>query len=159
MARSFSRKQKPTTILESENIRQHIETELSELVAQNEILKSQVESLLSELDHTKRKYDQVLHEMGTRERVSDEVSRLAMKDANAIIDTAYTNADIIIREALSSARQVLIEISRISSESRELKGKLGIKLKAMENILEGLTLPEAPSLILLNEEHDTSQND
>ena len=155
MVRALSKKTKSVT--ENENIRQQIEVQISELVTQNELLKKHLEGVLNELDHTKRKYDQVLQEMGTRERVSDEVSRLAMKDANAIIDTAYTNADIIIREALSSARQVLIEIARISNESRELKSKLSGKLKAMERVLEGLELPEAPSLILLNDEHDTSQ--
>lgn len=154
----FSKKRKQQ-ISEIEDIRQEFEKERAQLVNQNEVLKRQLESVISELEHTKRKYEQVVDEMSIRERVSEEVSRLAMKDANDIINTAYSNADIIVREALSSARQVLTEIARISNESRDLKSDLDEKLKAMEDVLKGLELPEAPNLILLNEEHDTSQDD
>lgn len=153
----FSRTRKTQQqLLDSESNRQKLESDIASLINKNEVLKKQLETVISELDHSKRRYDLLLREMGNRERASDEVSRLAMKDANAIINTAHVNADIIIREALSSAREVLIEISRISNESHELKGKLGVKLKKMESILEGLDLPEAPNSKLLNEEHDTS---
>ena len=148
----FSRTRKTQQqLLDSESNRQKLESDIASLINKNEVLKKQLETVISELDHSKRRYDLLLREMGNRERASDEVSRLAMKDANAIV-----NADIIIREALSSAREVLIEISRISNESHELKGKLGVKLKKMESILEGLDLPGAPNSKLLNEEHDTS---
>ena len=155
----FAKKAKQTKPTGVEDVSSHIEAQLSDLVVQNETLKKQVDSLLSELDHADRKYEQLLVEMNAREKVSDEVSRIALMESNEIIKTAYANADIIVRESLSSERQVLIEIARISNESRELKSSLGIKLKALEHILEGLSLPEAPSLILLNDEHDTSQID
>ena len=144
-------------LLESESNRQKLETDIAALINRNEVLKRQLETMISELDHSKRRYDLLLQDMGKREQASGEVSRLATRDANDIINTAHTNADIIIREALSSAREVLVEISRISNESHELKGKLGVKLKTMEAILEGLELPEAPDQKLLDEDYDTSK--
>lgn len=153
----FSRSsQRKKQLLESEANRQKLETDIAELINKNEVLKKQLETVISELDHSRRRYDLLLNEMRNRENANDEISRLAMKDANAIIETAHVNADIIIREALSSAREVLIEIARISNESHELKGKLGVKLKKMEAILEGLDLPESPHQKLLDSEHDTS---
>lgn len=152
-SRSSQRKQQ---LLESEANRQKLETDIAGLINKNEVLKKQLETVISELDHSRRRYNLLLNEMGNRENANDEISRLAMKDANAIIETAHVNADIIIREALSSAREVLIEIARISNESHELKGKLGVKLKKMEAILEGLDLPESPHQKLLDSEHDTS---
>jgi len=151
----FRRKNKQES-LEREVNRQKLEADLAELISKNEVLRKQLETVISELDHSRRRYDMLLQEMEKRESASDEVSRLAMKDANDIIKTAHINADIIIREALSSAREVLIEIARISNESHIVKEELGIKLKNMEEILEGLDLPKSPSKILLSEEHDTS---
>src|SRR5690625_3779569 len=153
----FSRSsQRKKQLLESEANRQKLETDIAELINKNEVLKKQLETVISELDHSRRRYDLLLNEMENRENANDEISRLAMKDANAIIETAHVNADIIIREALSSAREVLIEIARISNESHIVKEELGIKLKNMEKILEGLDLPKSPSKFLLSEEHDTS---
>lgn len=150
----FRRKNKQES-LECEVNRQKLEADLAELISKNEVLRKQLETVISELDHSRRRYDMLLREMEKRESAMDEVSRLAMKDANDIIKTAHINADIIIREALSSAREVLIEIARISNESHIVKEELGIKLKNMEKILEGLDLPKSPSKFLLSEEHDT----
>lgn len=96
----------------------------------------------------------MVSETGVREKAAEEMSRLALREANSIIDTAYTNADMIVREAMSTSRQVLVEIARISNESNELRDELKEKIMELEHAIDGLTLPDAPNSKLIGEDQD-----
>lgn len=116
------------------------------IMRQLQLSKEQINALQEQRDIVKKRYNQLVSEIAVRERASDEVSRQAVREANLIIENAKTNADMIIREAMSASRQVLVEISRISNESQVLRTELKDKLKEIERTIEGLSLPNAPRL-------------
>lgn len=101
---------------------------------------------VEQYDHLKRRHRKLVNEIGVRERAAEEMSRLALREANEIIDTAYGNADMIVREAMSAARQLLVEIARISSESHEVRDELLEKVGALETVIKQLELPEIPKI-------------
>lgn len=124
------------------------------ILRQVQLGKEQINALQEQRDIVKKRYNQLVGEVAVRERASDEVSRHAVREANLIIENAKTNADIIIREAMSASRQVLVEISRISNESNVLKTELKDKLKEIELAIEGLSLPQAPNITKTSKDQD-----
>lgn len=132
----------------------NLEHDKTILSKQIELYQKQVESLQEQRDIIKKRYQQLVSETGVREKAAEEMSRLALREANSIIDTAYTNADMIVREAMSTSRQVLVEIARISNESNELRDELKDKIMELEHAIDGLTLPDAPNSKLIGEDQD-----
>ncbi|AZK44156.1 MULTISPECIES: DivIVA domain-containing protein [Erysipelothrix] len=133
----------------------NLEHDKTILTKQIELYQKQVESLQEQRDIIKKRYQQLVSESGVREKAAEEMSRLALREANSIIDTAYMNADMIVREAMSTSRQVLVEIARISNESNELRDELKEKLMELEVAIDDLTLPDAPNSKLIGEDQDT----
>ncbi|AGN24289.1 DivIVA domain-containing protein [Erysipelothrix rhusiopathiae] len=132
----------------------NLEHDKTILTKQIELYQKQVESLQEQRDIIKKRYQQLVSESGVREKAAEEMSRLALREANSIIDTAYMNADMIVREAMSTSRQVLVEIARISNESNELRDELKEKLMELEVAIDDLTLPDAPNSKLIGEDQD-----
>lgn len=122
------------------------------LLRQAQINKKQIETLQEQCNVVKKRYQQLVGEIAVRERASEEMSRLALREANSIIDNARSNADMIVREAMSTSRQVLIEIARISNESHLLRDELKDKLDKLEEAIDGLELPDSPDLSLISDD-------
>ncbi|QIK69908.1 cell division protein DivIVA [Erysipelothrix sp. HDW6C] len=134
-----------------------LEHENKVMQKQMQIFKKQVETLQEQRDIIKKRYQQLVGEIAVRERAAEEMSRLALREANSIIDNARSNADMIVREAMSTSRQVLVEIARISNESNELRDELKFRIKDLEEAIDGLELPDAPNLNLYSDDQDTSK--
>lgn len=140
---------------DEEQVLEQLQKENQQLRHNYTIAKRQLESTIKQLELSQKRYQQLVDEIRAKDRAHEEISRLAVKEANEIVKTAHQNADIIIREALSTARQVLVEIARISNESNELRDDLNIRLKMLEQVIQGLEFPEVPNMKILNKEHDT----
>lgn len=95
-------------------------------------------------------YDTLSENLSTKERAAIDMTRLAMKEANLIVDTAHENAEVIIREALMMARSVLAEIARIGKETHGLKSEMKESIRKLEKDLEDLETPTIPDIDLLD---------
>lgn len=136
---------------------QHIaklQSDIEAVEKKNLLYQSQVTNLMKQRAILKRQYDKVLTDLSIKEKAAEEMSRLALREANAIIDRAYDNADLIVREAMSSARQILVEIARISNQSHELRDELKVKINDLDSVIDGLKLPEAPNLTWISDDQD-----
>lgn len=136
---------------------QHIaklQSDIEAVEKKNLLYQSQVTNLMKQRAILKRQYDKVLTDLSVKEKAAEEMSRLALREANAIIDRAYDNADLIVREAMSSARQILVEIARISNQSHELRDELKVKINDLDSVIDGLKLPEAPNLTWISDDQD-----
>ena len=102
----------------------------------------------------------MISELNVREKAADDIARLALREANTVIASAQNNADSIVKEALVTARLVLLEIARISNEAKDVKVDMQEKLEALTASLEAFTVPTVPVLEILNHkdlEQDTSE--
>lgn len=131
-----------------------LEEEKAQLLEQVALNKSQILTLLEQRDGITKRFTQVTKDLSIREKAAEEMARLALREANSIIETAYGNADLIVREALSTARQLLIEISRISSQSQEIRVELNEKVEVLQEILQGLEFPEIPNIKSIGKDQD-----
>ena len=125
--------------------------QLDDLKSRLDVYMKQSESSSQQLNLIKQRYQTLIGELNIREKAADEIARLALKEANRIIDTAQNNADSIVREALSTARIILVEIARISQDANEVKSELKEKLDALSRSIEDLEIPVVPKMEFLKD--------
>ena len=111
-----------------------------------------MERLSKEKDDLEKKYKEVSDNLYIKEQAAGEMARMAMKEANMIVDTANQNAETIIKEALMMARGILLDISRLGNEARDMKGNMQEELERIREAIENFETPAIPDLNLLKKE-------
>lgn len=109
---------------------------LAELQAKHEMLQQEHRTLLQEIT--------------IREKAADEITRVALKEANIVVETASKNADSIVKESLQTARQILVEMSNLGNEAIYLRRDVKKKMERLADVIEHFTLPKIPSLDCLD---------
>lgn len=110
------------------------------------------EELTREYQELETRYRDVSENLEVKEKVADEMTRMAMKEANMIVDTAHRNADAIVKESLMMARGILMEVARLGDEANDLKGSMRKELQKITQALDDFETPEIPDLDLLKKE-------
>ena len=145
-----------------ERMQQERENQIQVMQQENDMLKeqlvryqTQIQMANEQLLQIKQRYQMLINELTLREKAADEISRLALKEANTIIETAQGNADLIIKEALSNAKMVFVEIERIANQTNEMRADIHTKLHSMDDMLRDFRMPEVPNLDFLAGKHDS----
>ena len=110
------------------------------------------EELTREYQELETRYREVSENLEVKEKAADEMTRMAMKEANMIVDTAHRNADAIVKESLMMARGILMEVARLGDEANDLKGSMRKELQKITQALDDFETPEIPDLDLLKKE-------
>ena len=110
------------------------------------------EELTREYQELETRYRDVSENLEVKEKAADEMTRMAMKEANMIVDTAHRNADAIVKESLMMARGILMEVARLGDEANDLKGSMRKELLKITQALDDFEAPEIPDLDLLKKE-------
>lgn len=110
------------------------------------------EELTREYQELETRYRDVSENLEVKEKAADEMTRMAMKEANMIVDTAHRNADAIVKESLMMARGILMEVARLGDEANDLKGSMRKELQKITQALDDFETPEIPVLDLLKKE-------
>ena len=110
------------------------------------------EELTREYQELETRYRDVSENLEVKEKAADEMTRMAMKEANMIVDTAHRNADAIVKESLMMARGILMEVARLGDGANDLKGSMRKELQKITQALDDFETPEIPDLDLLKKE-------
>lgn len=110
------------------------------------------EELTREYQELETRYRDVSENLEVKEKAADEMTRMAMKEANMIVDTAHRNADAIVKESLMMARGILMEVASLGDEANDLKGSMRKELQKITQALDDFETPEIPDLDLLKKE-------
>ncbi len=142
-----------------------VDDTLDRLTFEHDALKQQIETYHrqmaeanEQLASIKIRYQNLLSELSVREKAADDIARLALKEANSVIASAQNNADSIVREALSTARIVLVEIARISKEAKGIKKEMHEQVEALSTALDNFVIPAVPAVNLVSEKDNDQDN-
>lgn len=116
------------------------------------LYQNQIASTKEQLDQIKVRYQTLVNELAVKEKAADDIARLALREANAIIDTAQNNANSIIMEALSTARLVLVELSRLSKSASGMKEDMKSQLEELMKNIDEFEFPAVPDMEWLNKQ-------
>lgn len=98
------------------------------------------------LEDMKQRYQQILTTEQSRQEAVDNIARLSLREANEIISTAQKNADEIIREAISTARLILIDLTKLYSQATDVKGDMKKQLEQLLQQLDDFRIPQMPDM-------------
>lgn len=111
----------------------------------------QTEFASEQLNQIKERYQSLVSELNVREKAADDIARLALKEANTVISSAQNNADSILKEALSTAKLVLIEIARISKDAQGVRADMLDKVHQLTESIEAFKVPQIPVVSYIND--------
>ncbi len=153
----FLRKQDSYARLNRDEELERAQAENRELKEQLVRYQTQIKAANEQLILLKQRYSTLINELSMREKAAEEISRLALKEANQVIETAKGNADLIVREAMTSAKTVFIEISRLSKETTFMRSDIKDKLLSMNQMLDSFKIPTIPNLDYLAKDNKSEE--
>ncbi len=128
--------------------------EVSQLERKLQLYQDQLVETTRNLEDLRQRYREMQKTDAARKEAADNIARLSLREANEIINTAQKNADVIIREALASARGILEDLSVLYQEAGSVKSEASQKLENLLKDLDDFQLPEMPDLMWLKEAQD-----
>lgn len=109
------------------------------------VYQNQIQQTQQQLKQQQEKYAQLSQAIKIREKAADEINRLALKEANRVIETATSNADGIIQEALLQAKTILLEVSQLALKTQVAKQDMITKVAEITRLIDEFKLPEVPN--------------
>lgn len=125
--------------------------QIEQLERKVELYQEKLADMMRQLDAAKAANLQLINQDAARREAAENIARLSLREANDIINTAHKNADIIVREALASARGILEDLSTIYEAAGSVKEETSEKLEKLLQDLEQFRLPEMPDLMWLKD--------
>jgi cell division initiation protein len=118
-----------------------LQASIDQLTRKLDVYAKEIEISQDSYNKLKTKHTSLVADLAAKERAADEIARLALKEANVVIEQANEHANMIVGEALSTAKTLLKELVRIAQEGKESKSVLLAKLHTLQSIIEGLEFP------------------
>lgn len=126
--------------------------ELDWLRKESQFYQTELIRLKDSYDLLSSAYASLQEDLKMKEQAASELTRIAMKEANCIVDTAQQNADAIVLEAITQARGILMEITRFGTQTNNLKKNMKDELLRLELVLDEIESPMIPTVTYLEKE-------
>ena len=114
-------------------------------------LKREVAALTDELEHTKEQNSLLQHRVNITDKTNDEIARVALKEASALIDKAKRNANMILKESLDYVRSLSSEMNDFKDQAIKFRSSVQ---KMSQDILDTIDNSEVFNLINDEDEND-----
>ncbi len=115
------------------------------------LYQQQLVETTKQLDELRLQYNHLLEMEDARKEAAENIARLSLREANEIIDTAQKNADLIVQEALRTARLILMDLTKLYNSAGDLKVDMSAQLKDLLKQIDAFRLPEMPDMRWLEE--------
>lgn len=87
---------------------------------------------------------EMVQSLEARKSAAEDIARLSLREANDIITDAQANADEIIREAIGTAKVILMDLTRLYAQAGDVKGEMKDKLQHLQEELDAFQIPKMP---------------
>lgn len=111
-----------------------------------ELYQQQLVETTRQLEEIRGKYESLQAMDASRKEAAENIARLSLREANAIIDTAQKNADEIVRTAISTSRLILMDLSKLYSQAGDVKTEMKEELSDLIKALDDFRIPEMPDM-------------
>ena len=116
-----------------------------------ELYQEQMVETTEKLEELQTRYNEIERAVDVRKDAADSITRLSLQEANDVMAKAQNNADEIVKEALSVARSILLDLSQLYTEAGEVKSDLSQQLTDLQKSLDNFKLPKLPDMDWLEE--------
>lgn len=116
-----------------------------------ELYEKKIQELNNQMDSMKQEYLRMKNSSEAEKQAADNIARISLREANEIIATAQKNADMIIHEAILTARLILADLARLYNDANHAKNVSTKQLEDLLHELEEFEMPKMPDLRWLEE--------
>lgn len=107
------------------------------LLDDNKQHKQKIESLNERIEHFNTIEETLQKSILTAQEAAEDVRRNSMKESKLIIKEAEKNADRIVNEALSRAREISLEVEDLKKQSKVFRNRFKMLLEAQLDLVNG----------------------
>ncbi|MBR2990572.1 MAG: DivIVA domain-containing protein [Solobacterium sp.] len=125
--------------------------EVEDLQKKLKVYEEQVRKMTDQLSTLQTQYQSMANSLDAEKAAAENIARLSLREANEIIGTAQRNADLIVRQALVTAREILSELSRLYTDANIIRESTRAKLEGLIKELDEFRLPKLPEMEWLKE--------
>lgn len=125
--------------------------EISDLRRKISLYSTKLEQTTFLLEELRTRYMNLNSTYLSNKAVSEDISRIALLEANSIIKSAKESANTIIKESLAISRNILADLSKLSNDAENMKEEILARLDYIHNEVEKFKLPDLPDLTWLEE--------
>ncbi|MBF1071612.1 MAG: DivIVA domain-containing protein [Solobacterium sp.] len=134
-----------------DDVMEQYATQVAFLQRKLELYQEQMVETTEKLEDLQTRYNEIERAVDVRKDAADSITRLSLQEANDVMARAQNNADEIVKEALSVARSILLDLSQLYTEAGEVKSDLSQQLTDLQKSLDNFKLPKLPDMDWLEE--------
>ena len=106
----------------------------------------QLQVVAEQLRTVQEQYMSLEKSITAEKQAAESIARLSLREANEIIDTAQKNADLIVRQSLLTAAEVMSELSKLYGDAAIVKEETRENFARMVRQLDTVQLPQMPDM-------------
>ncbi len=129
-----------------------LEYQIQQLNEKILMYQNQIETVNNQFLMIKKRYQLLVSELSMREKQADDVARLALKEANSMIDDAKHNADNIIQEAILEVQGYIDQLKTYESDTKNSRQEVIDAVNVLVEKLNKYDEIELPDPFKKNEE-------
>ncbi|MCR5373239.1 MAG: DivIVA domain-containing protein [Solobacterium sp.] len=120
--------------------------EVEDLQNKLKVYEEQIARISDQMNALQTQYQNMANSLDAEKAAAENIARLSLREANEIIGTAQRNADLIVRQALITAREILSELSRLYTDANIIRESTRAKLEGLIKELDEFRLPKMPEM-------------
>ncbi|MBQ1324922.1 MAG: DivIVA domain-containing protein [Solobacterium sp.] len=120
--------------------------EVEDLQNKLKVYEEQIARMSEQMNALQTQYQNMANSLDAEKAAAENIARLSLREANEIIGTAQRNADLIVRQALITAREILSELSRLYTDANIIRESTRAKLEGLIKELDEFRLPKMPEM-------------
>jgi len=130
--------------------RQEVDDRIKELNQDIQSFQENIQSLKDEIETLKNQNELLVKQLDVQEKTNEEIARLALKEASALIEKAKRNANMILKESMEYVRGLSKDMDSFKQEAIDFRANV---VKMSEEMLE--TIDKSEIFGLIREEENT----
>lgn len=130
--------------------RQEVDDRIKELNQDIQSLQENIQSLKDEIGTLENQNEFLTKQLDVQEKTNEEIARLALKEASALIEKAKRNANMILKESMEYVRGLSKDMDSFKQEAIDFRANV---VKMSEEMLE--TIDKSEIFGLIREEENT----
>jgi len=123
-----------------------LEFHIQELNEKILMYQNNIEAVNNQFAMIKKRYQLLVSELSSREKQADDVARLALKEANTIIEEAQKNADKIIQNAMVEIQDYIDQVNQYNQRTIASNNEIKAAMNNLVNSINTYESIEVPNL-------------
>lgn len=117
---------------------QKYEEEFVQLQTKVQMYEQQLDTIQQQFDESQQRVQVLQTDLANREKVFRDLNDQAFRQANAIVETANQEAQLMVSQAVSTAKLLLAQLAKLMNETREVDANLQQQFDDLSQTIQNL---------------------